>query len=134
MNTINSQQSNRTFSSKFKSMVHTRRETWNGAFVRLVLRTRTAYHTVPLPHKYCLSNFDLSRLILACLLSHNTIHSASRTLFTRLVEQPHGGRSPSAAWLMRHGGPCVCALRMGGAPWQSTAAPPCRSPRRWGTE
>ena len=33
-----------------------------------------------------LSNFDLSRLVLAYLLSHNTIHSASRTLFTRSAE------------------------------------------------
>ena len=36
-----------------------------------------------------LSNLGLSRLVLAYLLSHNTIHSASRTLFIRSAEQPH---------------------------------------------
>ena len=42
-----------------------------------------------------LSNFDLSRLVLAYLLSHNTIHSASRILFTRSAEQPLSNPFPA---------------------------------------
>ena len=45
-----------------------------------------------------LSNFGLSRLVLPYLLSHNTINSASRTLFTVSVEQPRWVGAESRGW------------------------------------